>query len=218
MSFDLEKFVCFKEGLEKYCFGMIIQFFIGGCFGVGKICGGMLLLKLDMVFLLVGLNNFFIWVYENLLDLVDWFVEEMCIYGVKLEIEVFDFSYILQVVVMNKDGWILGNIYIQFVMGVKNVMFVDKDVFDFYVKMVECLMLEVEWCVVGIGVKQLIFNEWLIVVGGYVCMGFEDNICFDKDNFVFFNVVLVKCIVEICVVNNWLVVMLFQVWEIFGFL
>lgn len=57
----------------------------------------MIFLGLDMVLLLVGLNNFLICVYENLFSLVDWLVGEMIVYDVKLEIEVFDLSYILKV-------------------------------------------------------------------------------------------------------------------------
>lgn len=140
-------------------------------------CGGMLLFLFDMVLLFVGLNNFLICVYENLFDLVDWLVSEMLIYSVKLEIEVFDLSYILKVKDMVDKGQFVGMFYIQFVMGVKNVMLVDCDVFDYYIYIVCCFFGEdVLWCVVGIGVNQFKLNEWVIVVGGYVCIGLEDNV------------------------------------------
>lgn len=180
---------------------------MGGRLGVGQVWGGMLFFLFDMVLFLVGLNNFLICVYENLLDLVNWLVVEMICYDVKLEIEVFDFSYILQVVVMYKDGCIKDWFYVQFVMGVKNVMFVDREVFDYYIYIVKRLFGDdMFWCVVGIGLNQLFLNEWVIGVGGYVCMGLEDNVWFDRDMFVFLNVVLVKCIVDICVCYDRLVV------------
>lgn len=55
-------------------------------------------------------------------------------YEVKPEIEAFDLSHIHQAVKMNREGRIPGTLYLQFVMGVKNAMPVDRDVFDYYVK------------------------------------------------------------------------------------
>ena len=47
-SSDPEKFARLKEGLEKHCPGMIIQFSTGGRSGAGKARGGMLPLAPDM--------------------------------------------------------------------------------------------------------------------------------------------------------------------------
>lgn len=201
-SSDPEKFARLKEGLEKHCPGMIIQFSTGGRSGAGKTRGGMLPLKPDMASLSVGSNNFPTRVYENPPDLVDWLAGEMRTYGVKPEIEAFDLSHILQAAAMNKDGRIPGNIYIQFVMGVKNAMPADKDVFDFYVKTVERLMPEAEWCAAGIGAKQLTLNEWSIAAGGHARTGLEDNIRLDKDNLAPSNAALVKRTAEICAAND----------------
>lgn len=201
-SSDPEKFARLKEGLEKHCPGMIIQFSTGGRSGAGKTRGGMLPLKPDMASLSVGSNNFPTRVYENPPDLVDWLAGEMRTYGVKPEIEAFDLSHILQAAAMNKDGRIPGNIYIQFVMGVKNAMPADKDVFDFYVKTVERLMPEAEWCAAGIGARQLTLNEWSIAAGGHARTGLEDNIRLDKDNLAPSNAALVKRTAEICAAND----------------
>ncbi|MBO9423068.1 3-keto-5-aminohexanoate cleavage protein [Labrenzia sp. R4_2] len=201
-SSDPEKFARLKEGLEKHCPGMIIQFSTGGRSGAGKTRGGMLPLKPDMASLSVGSNNFPTRVYENPPDLVDWLASEMRTYGVKPEIEAFDLSHIVQAAVMNRDGRIPGNIYIQFVMGVKNAMPADKDVFDFYVKTVERLMPEAEWCAAGIGASQLTLNEWSIAAGGHARTGLEDNIRLDKDNLAPSNAALVKRTAEICAANQ----------------
>ncbi len=201
-SSDPEKFARLKEGLEKHCPGMIIQFSTGGRSGAGKTRGGMLPLKPDMASLSVGSNNFPTRVYENPPDLVDWLASEMRTYGVKPEIEAFDLSHILQASAMNRDGRIPGNIYIQFVMGVKNAMPTDKDVFDFYVKTVERLMPEAEWCAAGIGASQLTLNEWSIAAGGHARTGLEDNIRLDKDNLAPSNAALVKRTAEICAANQ----------------
>ncbi|WP_420339476.1 3-keto-5-aminohexanoate cleavage protein [Roseibium sp.] len=201
-SSDPEKFARLKEGLEKHCPGMIIQFSTGGRSGAGKTRGGMLPLKPDMASLSVGSNNFPTRVYENPPDLVDWLAGEMRTYGVKPEIEAFDLSHIVQAAAMNRDGRIPGNIYIQFVMGVKNAMPADKDVFDFYIKTVERLMPEAEWCAAGIGASQLTLNEWSIAAGGHARTGLEDNIRLDKDRLAPSNAALVKRTAEICAANQ----------------
>ncbi|MBG6148530.1 uncharacterized protein (DUF849 family) [Labrenzia sp. EL_142] len=201
-SSDPEKFARLKEGLEKHCPGMIIQFSTGGRSGAGKERGGMLPLKPDMASLSVGSNNFPTRVYENAPDLVDWLVGEMRTYNVKPEIEAFDLSHIHQAAAMNRDGRIPGNVYIQFVMGVKNAMPADKDVFDYYVNTVKRLMSDAEWCAAGIGASQLTLNEWSIAAGGHARTGFEDNIRLDRDRLAPSNAALVKRTAGICAANN----------------
>ena len=76
-SSDPNKFALLKQGLEKHCPGMIIQFSTGGRSGAGQERGGMLLLRPDMASLTVGSNNFPNRVYENPPDLVDFLAAEM---------------------------------------------------------------------------------------------------------------------------------------------
>ena len=57
-SSDPNKFALLKQGLEKHCPGMIIQFSTGGRSGAGQERGGMLPLSPDMASLTVGSNNF----------------------------------------------------------------------------------------------------------------------------------------------------------------
>ena len=141
---DPDRFASLKEGLEKHCPGMIIQFSTGGRSGAGAERGGMLPLAPDMASLTVGSNNFPTRVYENAPDLVDWLASEMRTYDIKPEIEAFDLSHIHQAAAMNADGRIPGNLYVQFVMGVKNAMPVDRDVFDYYIKTVNRLLPDAE--------------------------------------------------------------------------
>lgn len=197
-SSDPEKFARLKEGLEKFCPGMIIQFSTGGRSGAGKTRGGMLPLEPDMASLSVGSNNFPTRVYENPPDLVDWLASEMRAHHIKPEIEAFDLSHIHQAAAMNKDGRIPGKLYVQFVMGVKNAMPVDKDVFDYYIKTVERLAPDAEWCAAGIGRHQLAVNEWSIAAGGHTRTGLEDNVRLDKDHLAPSNAALVRRAVELC--------------------
>ncbi|MEN0000605.1 MAG: 3-keto-5-aminohexanoate cleavage protein [Pseudomonadota bacterium] len=197
-SSDPEKFARLKEGLEKHCPGMIIQFSTGGRSGAGKARGGMLPLKPDMASLSVGSNNFPTRVYENPPDLVEWLAGEMVTYKVTPEIEAFDLSHIHQAVAMHDAGRLPGKLYIQFVMGVKNAMPVDRDVFDYYIKTVERLAPHAEWCAAGIGRHQLEVNEWCIRAGGHTRTGLEDNVRLDRNTLAPSNTALVKRAVELC--------------------
>lgn len=196
---DPECFAALKQGLEKHCPGMIIQFSTGGRSGAGKERGGMLPLKPDMASLTVGSNNFPTRVYENPPDLVEWLAAEMVIHQIKPEIEAFDLSHILMAADMHKKGQIADTPYIQFVMGVKNAMPADREVFDFYVKTVHRLIGEdAPWCAAGIGANQIVVNEWSIGAGGHARTGLEDNVRLDKDTLAPSNAALVRRAAEIC--------------------
>ncbi|MFY0312477.1 3-keto-5-aminohexanoate cleavage protein [Leisingera sp. D0M16] len=195
---DPEKFARLMEGLQKHCPGMIIQLSTGGRSGAGRERGGMLPLRPDMASLSVGSNNFPTRVYENSPDLVDWLASEMRAHEVKPEIEAFDLSHIHQAVKMNREGRIPGKLYVQFVMGVKNAMPVDKDVFDYYVKTMQRLAPEAQWCGAGVGAGQILVNEWSIAAGGHTRTGLEDNMRLDRDTLAPSNAALVKRAAELC--------------------
>ncbi|KPP84265.1 MAG: hypothetical protein HLUCCO07_08570 [Rhodobacteraceae bacterium HLUCCO07] len=195
---DPERFARLKEGLEKHCPGMIIQFSTGGRSGAGAERGGMLPLRPDMASLTVGSNNFPTRVYENPPDLVAWLASEMTKYDITPEIEAFDLSHIHQAVMMKQAGLLPGKLYVQFVMGVKNAMPADKDVFDYYVKTMERLAPEAEWCAAGIGRHQIEVNEWCIAAGGHTRTGLEDNVRLDRERLAPSNAALVEQAVALC--------------------
>ena len=197
-SSDPEKFAALKEGLQKHCPGMIIQFSTGGRSGAGRERGGMLPLRPDMASLTVGSNNFPTRVYENPPDLVDWLAAEMQSYQIKPEIEAFDLSHIHQAAQMRSDGRLTGPLYVQFVMGVKNAMPADKDVFDYYIATMNRLLPDSQWCAAGIGRHQLQINEWCVAAGGHVRTGLEDNIRLDKQTLAPSNAALVSRVTELC--------------------
>ena len=195
---DPEKFARLKEGLEKHGPGMIIQFSTGGRSGAGEERGGMLPLRPDMASLTVGSNNFPTRVYENPPDLVDWLAAEMIAYDIKPEIEAFDLSHIFQAAKMQEDGRLKGPAYVQFVMGVKNAMPVDREVFDFYIRTMERLLPGSEWCAAGIARHQIEVNEWCIAAGGHARTGLEDNIRMNRETLAPSNAALVERVVELC--------------------
>ena len=179
-SADPEKFARLQEGLLKHCPGMIIQFSTGGRSGAGQARGGMLPLRPDMASLSVGSNNFPTRVYENPPDLVDWLAAEMLAHGVKPEIEAFDLSHIFKARDMAEKGQLAGTPYVQFVMGVKNAMPADREVFDFYVHTVNRFWPGAPWCAAGIGAAQEVINDWSIGAGGHARTGLEDNVRLDR--------------------------------------
>ena len=195
---DPERFARLKEGVENHCPGMIVQLSTGGRSGAGQTRGGMLPLRPDMASLSVGSNNFPTRVYENPPDLVDWLAAEMRKYDVKPEIEAFDLSHILKAADMKAKGQLTGTPYVQFVMGVKNAMPADRDVFDYYIKTVARLFPGAPWCAAGIGPAQIVVNEWAVSSGGHARTGLEDNVRLDKSTLAPSNAALVRRVVALC--------------------
>lgn len=197
-SSDPEKFARLQEGLKVHCPDMIIQFSTGGRSGAGQERGGMLPLRPDMASLSVGSNNFPTRVYENPPQLVDWLAAEMQTYDIKPEIEAFDLSHIHKAAEMNRDGRIAGQLYVQFVMGVKNAIPADRETFDFYIETLNRLAPDALWCAAGIGPNQIVLNEWAIAAGGHTRAGLEDNVRLDRDTLAPSNGALIKRAVSLC--------------------
>ena len=197
-SSDPEKFAELLEGLKVHCPGMVIQFSTGGRSGSGTDRGSMLPLAPDMASLSVGSNNFPTRVYENPPDLVNWLASEMKKYSITPEIEAFDLSHILNAIGMHDRNELYGKLYVQFVMGVKNAMPADKEVFDFYVDLMSKRAPNAEWCAAGIGANQITVNEWAISAGGHTRAGLEDNVRLNKHTLAPSNASLIRRAAEIC--------------------
>ena len=195
---DPDRFAQLLEELRRHVPEAIVQFSTGGRSGAGRERGEMLSLRPDMASLSVGSNNFPTRVYENSPDLVDWLASEMRAHGVKPEIEAFDLSHIFQAVAMAGDGRLPSPLYVQFVMGVKNAMPVDRPVFDFYIETLKRLAPDAEWCGAGIGPDQIVLNEWCVAGGGHARTGLEDNLRLDRETLAPSNAALVRRVVTLC--------------------
>jgi 3-keto-5-aminohexanoate cleavage enzyme len=194
---DPERFARLIEGVRKHCPGMIIQLSTGGRSGAGRERGGMIPLKPDMCSLSTGSCNFPTRVYENSPELVDWLAAEMHANRVKPEIEAFDLSMIFKAVEMEKNGRIVGPLHVQFVMGVKNAMPVDRETFDFYVATLKRLAPNATWTGAGIGKGQIMLNRWSLELGGHCRTGLEDNVRLDRQTLAPSNAALVKRVVDL---------------------
>ena len=193
-----ERFAQVLDGIRKHAPGMITQVSTGGRSGAGRERGGMLSLKPDMASLATGSVNFPTRVYDNSPELVDWLASEMKRYGIKPEVEAFDLSMIFQAAAMQKDGRIPGHLHVQFVMGVRNAMPVDRDVFEFYVKTLKRLSPEATWTGAGIGKDQLTLVKWSLELGGHARTGLEDNVRLDRETLAPSNAALVQQVAGLC--------------------
>ena len=195
---DRARFGRLLDGIRKHCPGMIVQLSTGGRSGNGRERGGMLPLRPDMASLSTGSCNFPLRVYENSPELIDWLAEEMLSNGVKPEIEAFDLSMIFKAVEMAKAGKIKGPLHVQFVMGVKNAMPVDRRVFEFYVETLMRLAPNATWTGAGIGKDQITLNRWSLELGGHCRTGLEDNLRLDRAMLAPSNAALVARVVDTC--------------------
>ena len=195
---DPARFGRLMDGLKQHCPGMIIQLSTGGRSGAGRERGGMLALQPDMASLSTGSVNFPTRIYENTPELVDWLASEMLAHNVKPEIEAFDLSMIYKAVEMANNGKIKAPLHVQFVMGVKNAMPVDKPAFDFFVATLQRLAPTATWTGAGIGKDQITLNKWAMEAGGHVRTGLEDNIRWDRTTLAPSNAALVKRVAEMC--------------------
>ena len=195
---DPARFGKLLEGLKKHCPGMIVQLSTGGRSGNGRERGGMLPLRPDMASLSTGSCNFPTRVYENAPELVEWLASEMLAHNVKPEVEAFDLSMIFQAVAMQKAGKMAAPLHVQFVMGVKNAMPVDRETFEYYVKTLKRLAPDATWTGAGIGKDQLTLNEWSLELGGHCRTGLEDNVRWDKSKLAPSNAALVKRVADMC--------------------
>ncbi|MFO1035338.1 MAG: 3-keto-5-aminohexanoate cleavage protein [Geminicoccaceae bacterium] len=195
---DPARFARLLDGLRRHCPGMILQVSTGGRSGAGRERGGMLHLKPDMASLTTGSCNFPTRVYENPPELVDWLAAEMVTHDVKPEIEVFDLSMLFKAVEMSGAGLIRGPLHVQFVMGVKNAMPVDRPAFEFYVATLRRLAPDATWTGAGIGRDQITLNRWSLELGGHCRTGLEDNVRLDRNTLAPSNAALVQRVVDLC--------------------
>jgi 3-keto-5-aminohexanoate cleavage enzyme len=193
-----ERFAAVQAGIRRHCPGMIVQFSTGGRSGAGRERGLHLSLQPDMASLATGSVNFPSRVYDNSPELVDWLALEMTERGIKPEIEAFDLSMIFQAARMQQDGRLHGPLHVQFVMGIRNAMPVDREVFEFYVRTLDRIAPGSTWTGAGIGKDQMTVARWSLELGGHCRTGLEDNVRLDRDTLAPSNAALVRKVVRLC--------------------
>lgn len=190
---DPDRFGRLKEGLNKHCPGMIVQFSTGGRSGKGAAeRGGMLHHRPEMASLSTGTVNFPTIIYENHPTLIRDLAERMLDYDIKPEIEVFDLSMLYQALRLADEGLLKKPLHVQFVFGVRNAMPAIRQVLEFQVSELRRLMPQATWTAAGIGRHQLDVNHWALQLGGHCRTGLEDNVRLDRTRLAPSNAVLVE--------------------------
>ena len=180
-SSDPERFLAFKEGVNKFCPGMIVQFSTGGRGRESALRGGMLHHRPDMASLSTGSVNFPGMVYENHPELINELAQSMLQYNIKPEIEVFDLSMLFNVAEMVDKGLLQTPVHVQFVMGMQGILPANKEVLEFQIEQLNKLLPGSTWTAAGIGRHQLTLNRWALELGGHCRTGLEDNLRFNKE-------------------------------------
>ena len=193
-----DKFAAFQEGIRRLCPGIIVQFSTGGRSGVGSERGGMLYLRPDMASLTTGSCNFPLRIYENPPELISDLAGKMREFDVKPEIEVFDLSMLYNALDYARAGAVGCPLHVQFVLGVKNALPVDRDILNFQVAKLHQLMPDATWVAAGIGKHQIEINRWALEMGGHCRTGLEDNVRWDKTRLAASNAELVKRLADLC--------------------
>lgn len=198
-SSDPDRFLAFKEGIDKFCPGMIVQFSTGGRGRESALRGGMLHHKPDMASLSTGSVNFPGMIYENHPSLITELAHAMLKYDIKPEIEVFDLSMLYNVAEMVERGLLKLPVHVQFVMGMRGILPANKEVLEFLIAQLNKILPGSTWTTAGIGKYQLTLNHWGLELGGHCRTGLEDNLRYDKNRLAKSNAELVARVAELTV-------------------
>lgn len=192
-SSDPERFARVREGIRRYCPGMIIQFSTGGRGRDPSQRGSALYLKPDMASLSTGSVNFPTIVYENHTTFVEGLARQMKEYGVRPEIEIFDLSHLHGAKRLIDQGLMDERPHVQFVMGVQNALPAEEHLLDILLGELRRLMPFATWTAAGIGRNQARVMDWALARNAdAVRTGLEDNIRITKERLATGNAELVE--------------------------
>lgn len=197
VSSDPERFLAFKEGVNRHCPGMIVQFSTGGRGREASQRGGMLKHRPDMASLATGSVNFPGMIYENHPELIDDLAATMLESDIKPEVECFDLAMLYNAVDMVQNGQLKAPLHVQFVFGLKGILPPRREILEFEVEQLAKLLPDATWTAAAIGRHQLTLNHWALELGGHCRTGFEDNVRYDKDRLAASNAELVARVAQL---------------------
>lgn len=175
----------------------IIQISTGGAVGesMDKRTRPIVELKPEMASLNIGSLNFGDDVFINHPVDVRKLAERMKELKVMPEVEVYEAGHIGIAKRLLKDGLLSHPIHYQFVLGVPGGLSGDPRNLQF---MVDSIDPEDSWGVAGVGRFQLPLAVMATVMGGFVRVGFEDNVFYHKGQLAKSNAELVARVARIC--------------------
>ncbi len=197
-SSDPEVFWGAREGIEKHCPGMIIQYSTGARGRELSQRSGMLDQSPDMASLATGSVNFPTFVNENPPAFIDDLASRMLTYGVKAECEIFDLAMLYNTRDLVDRELLKPNPHVQFVFGVRNALPARREILEFQLSELKKVLPGATWAAAGLGRHQLEVNHWTLELGGHCRTGLEDNIKFDKTRLAASNAELVARLASLC--------------------
>jgi 3-keto-5-aminohexanoate cleavage enzyme len=196
-SSDPARFAAVKEGVERHCPGMVVQFSTGGRGRDPSQRGSSLYLRPDMASLSTGSVNFPTIIYENSAAFVEDLAKKMRELGVLPEIEIFDLSHLHGARRLIEAGLMNATPHVQFVMGVKNALPAEEPLIDILLGEMRRVIPQATWTAAGIGRHQAEVMRWALARGAdAVRTGLEDNIRITKDRLAKSNAELVGLAAE----------------------
>jgi uncharacterized protein (DUF849 family) len=196
-SSDPQRFAAVKDGVDKHCPGMIVQFSTGGRGRDPSQRGSSLYLRPDMASLSTGSVNFPTIVYENSAAFVEDLARKMKEFGVLPEIEIFDLSHLHGARRLTEAGLMNAKPHVQFVMGVKNALPAEEPLIDILLGEMRRVLPQATWTAAGIGRHQAEVMGWALARGAdAVRTGLEDNIRLTKERLAKSNAELVSLATE----------------------
>ena len=153
---------------------LIVQLSTGGRAGMSfESRRGCLFVNPERASLSTGSVNFPTSVYENSPTLITQLAEMMHERHIMPEIEVFDTSMVAPAVELKKKGLIDGPLYLNFVMGMRNVQPANIGQLSHLLTMIPDDAL---WSISGVGANQVTTMLLGLAAGGNVRVGLEDNL------------------------------------------
>ena len=135
-------------------------------------------LKPEMASLDCGTVNFGDEYIVNTLPVIRQFAEEMKKYDVKPTLECFDLSHIYSANMLVKEGLVEPPYHYSFVLNVPGAAKYDTETLDFFVRRIP---KDAHWTVIGIGGRASVEAHYgAMALGGFMRVGFEDNVYYGK--------------------------------------
>lgn len=191
---DVEVFRETMRLIKEKC-DIIVQFSTGGATGATvteRIAP--LSLRPEMATLTTGTVNFGDDVFFNSPSYIEAIANEIKLYGIRPEVEVFEIGMMQNALALVKKGLLQQPLHFDFVLGVPGAMpGTPKNLLH----LVESMPDDATWMVAGIGRAELPLAVMAILLGGHVRVGFEDNIYYSRGVLAESNAQLVARIVRI---------------------
>ncbi len=152
-------------------------------------------LKPEMASLDCGTVNFGDDYIINTLPSMRRFAKKMKKLGIRPTLECFDLSHIYSANMLVKEGLVEPPFNYSFVLNVPGAAKYDIETLDFFVRRIP---KDSFWTVIGVGGKAAHMAHYgALSLGGFMRVGFEDNVYFGKGELAKSNAQLVKRAVEI---------------------